>query len=151
MFDVTLQSRLKAGSHADGSPVDATWLRTGDLGVYLDGKLYVTGWCADMLVIDGRHDYPQDIEATTEVASPLVRRGYLAAFSADDGVAIIAERASGARRADPAPAIEAIRTAVSRVHGVSASDVRLAPAGAIPRTTSGKLARRACRARFGGH
>ena len=51
-FDAALQSRLETGSHADGSPVGATWLRTGDLGVYLDGELYVTGrradWCSSM-------------------------------------------------------------------------------------------------------
>ena len=109
-------------------------------------------WC----VIDGRHHYPQDIEETTAAASPIVRRGYVAAFSTDDGVVIIAERASGTRRADPAPAVEAIRAAVSHVHGLSVSDVRFVPAGAIPRTTSGKLARGACRAayirgEFGGH
>ena len=69
---------------------------------------------------------------------------------------IVAERAAGTRRADPQPAIEAIRAAVSHRHGLSVADVRFVPAGAIPRTTSGKLARRACRAEylrgeFGGH
>ena len=101
-----------------------------------------------MVRIDGRNHYPQDIEVTTAAASPIVRRGYVAAFSTDDGVVIIAERASGTRRADPAPAVEAIRAAVSRVHGLSVSDVRFVPAGAIPRTTSGKLARQACRAEY---
>jgi fatty-acyl-CoA synthase len=147
-FDATLRSRLETGSHADGSPVGATWLRTGDLGVYLDSELYVTGRRADLVLINGRHHYPQDIEATTAAASTMVRRGYVAAFSTDDGVVIISERASGTRRADPAPAMEAIRAAVSRVHGLSVSDIRFVPAGAIPRTTSGKLARRACRAEY---
>ncbi|HET9565823.1 MAG TPA: fatty-acid--CoA ligase, partial [Mycobacterium sp.] len=55
-------------------------------------------------------------------------------------------RASGTRRADPAPAVDAIRVAVSDRNGVSVDDVRLVAAGTIPRTTSGKLARRACRA-----
>jgi fatty-acyl-CoA synthase len=147
-FDATLQSRLGMGSHADGLPVGATWLRTGDLGVYLDGELYVTGRRADMVLVEGRHHYPQDIEATAADASPMVRRGYVAAFSTDDGVVIIAERASGTRRADPAPAAEAIRAKVVRVHGLSVVDVRFVPAGAIPRTTSGKLARQACRAEY---
>jgi fatty-acyl-CoA synthase len=157
-FGATLVSRRDAGSHADGAPVAATWLRTGDLGVYLDGELYVTGRIADLVVIDGRHHYPQDIEATATNASAMVRRGYVAAFSvpADSGsgsaatdarerLVIIAERASGTRRADPEPAIEAIRAAVTDVHGVDVADVRFMPAGALPRTTSGKLARRACR------
>ena len=63
-FDATLRSRLQSGSHADGSPVDGTWLRTGDLGVYLDGELYVTGRAADVIHVDGRHHSPQDVEAT---------------------------------------------------------------------------------------
>jgi fatty-acyl-CoA synthase len=68
----------------------------------------------------------------------------------DDGerLVIIAERAAGTSRADPQPAIEAIRAAVLQRHHVAVSDVRLLPAGAIPRTTSGKLARRACRAQY---
>jgi fatty-acyl-CoA synthase len=147
-FDAALRSRLETGSHADGAAAGAPWLRTGDLGVYLDGELYVTGRRADMLLINGRHHYPQDIEATTAAASPMVRRGYVAAFSADDEVVIIAERASGTRRADPAPAVDAIRAAVADMHGLRVCDVRFVPAGAIPRTTSGKLSRHACRAEY---
>jgi fatty-acyl-CoA synthase len=147
-FGATLRLRLATCSHADGSPVGAGWMRTGDLGVYLDGELYVTGRRADMVLVDGRHHYPQDIEATTAAASSTVRRGYVTAFSTDDGLVIIAERASGTRRADPVPAIEAIRAAVSEVHGLTVSDVRFVPAGAIPRTTSGKLARHASRAEY---
>jgi fatty-acyl-CoA synthase len=147
-FGATLQSSPAAGSHADGAPVGATWLRTGDLGVYLDGELYVTGRLADLVVIDGRQHYPQDVEATTSAASPMVRQGYAAAFSTDEGVVIVAERASGTRRADPASAIEAIRAAISDRHGFAVADVRFVPAGALPRTTSGKLARLACRSDY---
>jgi fatty-acyl-CoA synthase len=113
------------------------------------------------VVIDGRNHYPQDIEATTAEASPMVRRGYVAAFSApanelpgsdsDDAserLVIIAERAAGTSRVDPQPAIAAIRAAVAHRHGLPVADVRFLPAGAIPRTTSGKLARRACRAQY---
>jgi fatty-acyl-CoA synthase len=149
-FDARLRSRLLSRSHTDGAPVDGTWLRTGDLGVYLDGELYVTGRRADVIVVDGLHHYPQDVEATAQSASPIVRRGYVAAFATDSGVVIVAERASGTRGADPAAAAEAIRAAVTRVHGLSVNDVRFVPAGAIPRTTSGKVARRACRAEYLG-
>jgi fatty-acyl-CoA synthase len=171
-FGAKLQSRITEGSHADGSPMGGTWLRTGDLGVYLDGELYITGRMADLVVVGGCNHYPEDIEATAAEASPMVRRGYVAAFSVpanelpesrpdalragahrdnDDTrecLVIIAERAAGTGRADPRPAIEAIRAAVSHRHGLSVSDVRLVPAGAIPRTTSGKLARRASRAQY---
>jgi fatty-acyl-CoA synthase len=148
-FGARLQSRLSADSHADGVPVDGEWLRTGDLGVHLDGELYVTGRIADLITIDGAQHYPQDVEATTAEASPMVRRGYVAAFTVPaDDLVIVAERAAGTVRDDPEPAIDAIRKAVSQKHGLTVSDVRFMPAGAIPRTTSGKLARRACRARY---
>jgi fatty-acyl-CoA synthase len=125
------------------------WLRTGDLGVYSDGELYVIGRIADRITIDGLHHYPEDIEATTAEASPMVRRGYVAAFTDDrQRLVIIAERAAGTAREDPAPSIEAIRKLVSQKHGLTASDVHFVRAGAIPRTTSGKLARCASRERY---
>ena len=61
---------------------------------------------------------------------------------------IIAERASGTARTNPQPAIDVVRELVLERHAVAVSDVRLLPAGGIPRTTSGKLARRACRAAY---
>ena len=153
VFGNKLQRRLSSGSHADGAPSNATWLRTGDLGVYLNGELHITGRIKDMIIVDGRNHYPQDIEATTAEASPKVRSGYVAAFSVpgDDGgerVVIVAERAPGAGRADLQPVIDAIRAAVSRRHSLPLADVLMVAAGAIPRTTSGKLARRACRAMY---
>jgi fatty-acyl-CoA synthase len=147
-FDAKLRSRSESGSHTEGVPADGTWLRTGDLGVYLDGELYVTGRRADMILVDGLQHYPHDIECTAEAASQIVRRGYVAAFATDAGVVIVAERASGSRRADPDAAAVAIGAAIAAVHGLTIADVRFVPAGAIPRTTSGKLARRACRAEY---
>ena len=127
-------------------------MRTGDLGFYLDGELYVTGRLADIITIDGQNHYPHDLEATAADASALVRRGYVAAFTVPvdggDQLVIIAERASGTARSDPQPAIDAIRALVAERHAVTVADVRLLPAGGIPRTTSGKLARRACRAAY---
>ena len=90
-----------------------------------------------------------------------MRRGYVVAFSApanempgsntddtSERLVIIAERAAGTARVDPRPAIESIRATVAHRHGLTVADVRLLPAGAIPRTTSGKLARRACRSQY---
>ncbi|HET9876415.1 MAG TPA: fatty acyl-AMP ligase, partial [Mycobacterium sp.] len=161
VFGNKLQTRLAVGSHADGAPMEATWLRTGDLGVYLDGELHVTGRIKDLIIIDGRNHYPQDIEAAAAEASSAVRSGYVTAFSvpasqlrgaatddAGERLVIVAERAAGAGRADPQPVMAAIRAAVSRRHGLLVADIRLVAAGHIPRTTSGKLARRACRAQY---
>ena len=161
VFGNKLQCRLPIGSHADGAPSAATWMRTGDLGVYLDGELYITGRIKDLIIVDGRNHYPQDIEATTAEASSAVRSGYVAAFSvpanqvpgapadeAGERLVIVAERAVGAGRADLQPVINAIRAAVSRRHSLPLLDVLLVAAGVIPRTTSGKLARQACRALY---
>ncbi|WP_420109060.1 fatty acyl-AMP ligase [Mycolicibacter arupensis] len=151
-FDARLRSPLQRGSHVGSALADGAWLRTGDLGFYLDGELYVAGRIADLMVFAGRGHYPQDIEATVAHASPLVRDGYVVAFavSADgvDQLVIVAERATGTGRADPAPAIDAICARVQQVHGVTVAEVRFVRAGAIPRTTSGKLARTACRQHY---
>ena len=63
------------------SEVAGTWLRTGDLGFHLDGELFVIGRIADVVTVDGHSHYPQDIEATAAGASPIIRRGYVAAFT----------------------------------------------------------------------
>jgi acyl-CoA synthetase (AMP-forming)/AMP-acid ligase II len=151
-FGNKLQSRLADGSHADGSPIDATWFKTGDVGLYLDRELYIIGRIKDLVIVDGRNHYPQDIEATAAEASPAVRGGFVTAFSVQpdtsERLVIVAERAPGAGKADPGPVADAIRAAVSRRHGLPVADVLLVAAGAIPRTTSGKLARQACRAEY---
>ncbi len=161
VFGNRLTARLAADSHATGAPLEAIWLRTGDLGVYLDDELLITGRIKDMIVLDGRNHYPQDIESTAAESSDAVRAGYVAAFAvasqdlqadpADtpgEKLVIVAERAPGAGRADPEPVVDAVRRAVSRRHGIPVYEVRLVAAGSIPRTTSGKLARRACRAEY---
>lgn len=81
-----------------------------------------------------------------------MRAGYVVAFAVPteiaDQLVIVAERATGTGRKDPAPAIAAIRAEVQRVHGVNAADIQFVQAGAIPRTTSGKLGRTACRQQY---
>jgi acyl-CoA synthetase (AMP-forming)/AMP-acid ligase II len=159
-FGNKLQSRLERGSHAEGVPDNGCWLATGDLGLYLDGELYLTGRSKDLIIIDGRNHYPHDIETTVSQASPAIRPSYATAFSVPAGtldtpggdsaeqLVIVAERAAGVGRAEPEPVVAAVRAAVSRKHQVRVADVRLVAAGAIPRTTSGKLARNACRADY---
>ncbi|HEU0192394.1 MAG TPA: fatty acyl-AMP ligase [Mycobacterium sp.] len=159
VFGNKLRATLPVASRTEGSPAGAAWLRTGDLGVYLDGELYVTGRIKDVIILDGRNHYPQDIEATVAAASPAVRAGYVAAFSvtADElpggngtgeRLVVVAERATAAGRVEAEPVVAAIRAAVSQRHGLAVADVRLVAAGSIPRTTSGKLAHRACREHY---
>src|ERR1700722_9111668 len=161
VFRNKLQSQLEHGSHAEGSAVSGFWLRTGDLGVYLNGALYITGRIKDLVIIDGRNHYPQDIEATVSESSTAVRSGFVVAFSVpaielpgavtDDTaerLGISAERAVGGGRAEHALVAEAIRAGIARRHALAVADVLVVAAGAIPRTTSGKLARSACRTSY---
>jgi acyl-CoA synthetase (AMP-forming)/AMP-acid ligase II len=160
VFGNKLQSRLDKGSHAEGAPDNGCWLATGDLGVFLSGELYLTGRIKDLIILDGSNHYPTDIETTVSDASPAIRTGYVAAFSvpADaldaptsqtgEQVVVVAERAAGAGRAAPEQVAETVRAAVSRGHHIRIADLRLVAAGTIPRTTSGKLARNACRAEY---
>ncbi|BAX94667.1 nitrate ABC transporter substrate-binding protein [Mycobacterium shigaense] len=160
VFGNKLQSRLDKGSHAEGVADNGFWLATGDLGVYLDGELYLTGRSKDLIIIDGRNHYPFDVETTVSNASPAIRTGYVAAFSvpadalgssesgSGEQLVVVAERAAGAGRTEPAVVADAVRAAISRNHQVRLADLRLVAAGTIPRTTSGKLARNACRAEY---
>lgn len=180
-FGNTLVERLDEGSKTVREfgtvPADGQWLRTGDYGAYVDGQLYITGRVKDLVIVAGRNHYPQDLENTAQDASDALRPGFVAAFSvpanqlpidarngveiaADDSseaLVLVGERAPGAGKADPGPIADAVRSAISARHGVTAQDVLLVPAGSIPRTSSGKIARRACKAAYvdgtlrGGH
>lgn len=160
VFANKLHSRLDRGSHAEGAERNSCWLATGDQGVYVDGELYLIGRIKDLIIIDGRNHYPHDIETTVGRASTAIRSGYVAAFSVphsmfesagghtSEQLVIVAERAAGAGRADPEPILNAVRAAVARQHHIGVADIKLVAAGAIPRTTSGKLARNSCRAEY---
>ncbi|MGW4527671.1 fatty acyl-AMP ligase [Amycolatopsis sp. NPDC004378] len=128
------------------------WLRTGDLGVVHRGDLYVTGRLKDLIVVDGRNFHPQDIEAAAGEAHPAVRRDRVAAFGVADesgeGAMVVAEWARDAD-ADVKEVTRAVLRAVSREHDLTLRAVRLVPSGGLPRTSSGKVARSAARARYG--
>jgi long chain fatty acid CoA FadD26 len=119
-----------------------------------DGELLVTGRLKDLIIIDGRNHYPQDIEATAQDAHPVIRRDRVAAFAAPgesgDRLVVVAERTrqAAADQVDPAEVTRAVRAAVSTRHGAPLHDFRLVRPGAIPRTSSGKIARSACCERY---
>ena len=56
-------------------------MRTGDYGTYHDDHLYITGRVKDLVIVDGRNHYPQDLEYSAQEASRALRTGYVAAFS----------------------------------------------------------------------
>ena len=80
-FHNKLKVRLDEGSHAGEVAEDANWMRTGDYGVYIDGELYITGRVKDLVIVDGRNHYPQDLEFSAQEASAALRPGFIAAFS----------------------------------------------------------------------
>ncbi|UOB15123.1 fatty acyl-AMP ligase [Streptomyces sp. HP-A2021] len=139
---------------ADAEAAPGGWLRTGDLGTVLEGQLVVTGRLKDLIIVDGRNHYPQDVEATAQDSDPAVRRDRLAAFAVPGGagerVVIVAEHARTVRLAelDVPAVVRAVRGAVSARHGLRLADVVLVPPGTVPRTSSGKVSRALTRARY---
>lgn len=126
---------------------DRHWLRTGDLGFLHDGEIYITGRIKDLIILRGRNHYPQDIEAVAEASHPGIRPGCSAAFSVADGdgerLVLVAE--FDVRTGDPDEAAAAVRTAVARTAEAEVSEVVFVKPRSIPKTSSGKIQRRACR------
>jgi amino acid adenylation domain-containing protein/non-ribosomal peptide synthase protein (TIGR01720 family) len=131
-------------------PGRGLYLRTGDLGFLKDGELFVTGRLKDLIIIRGRNHYPQDIERTVEQSHPALRPNSGAAFSVDDGEErlVIVQELDHRRRADANEVIEAIRRAVAESHEVDVSALALVKVGGVPKTSSGKVRRGACRGLF---
>ena len=131
---------------------EGPYLRTGDLGFVKDGELFVTGRLKDIIIIRGRNHYPQDIERTVEQSHPTLRQGSGAAFSIEKGgeerLVVVQE----IERREQVPAIEevagVIREAVAEHHDIQVYTVAIIRAGSIPKTSSGKIQRRACRDAF---
>jgi fatty acid CoA ligase FadD32 len=170
-FRNILKSRI-GQSHAEGAADDGLWVRTGDYGTYHEGHLYIAGRIKDLVIIDGRNHYPQDLEYTAQESTKALRVGYVAAFSVpanqlpqvvfddphvglkfdaedtSEQLVIVGERAAGAHKLEYQPIADDIRAAIAVGHGVTVRDVLLAQAGTIPRTSSGKIGRRACRAAY---
>ncbi|QNQ91208.1 AMP-binding protein [Corynebacterium poyangense] len=150
-FHNTLASRLPDHSGAEGTS-DDNWLATGDLGVIVDGEVYITGRLKDLIVIAGRNHYPQDIEHTVAEASTHVNPAAIAAFSVPgedvEQLVILAERAMEADPGDDEAAIAAIKAAVTTKHGIVPSDIRILEDQEIPRSSSAKIARRVAQKRF---
>jgi acyl-CoA synthetase (AMP-forming)/AMP-acid ligase II len=126
------------------------YLRTGDLGALVDGEIYVVGRIKELIIINGRNIYPHDIEFSAEAASPLVRSHCGAAFEQEvDGevrIAILLE-------VDPPENEEGYEEIMAAVRKQVAADldlplywVGLCGRGSVPKTTSGKIQRRMCKA-----
>jgi len=134
---------------------EGPFLRTGDLGFVRGGELFVVGRCKDLIVIDGHHYYPHDIELTVQACRPDFRSGRGAAFSmaAETGgvetLVVVQEIDGGVDESDFRATVEAIQAALATHHGIQADSVVLVEPRTIPLTSSGKIRRGACRDQFG--
>ena len=144
------------GAHTlDG---DGPFLRTGDLGFLDGGELFVTGRLKDLIIIRGRNHYPQDLEHTAETSHPSLRPGCgvaVADTTVDAGEAgdgeerlVIVHEIHRHAKDDPEAIADAIRRAVAEGHQVQVHDVVLIRQGTLPKTSSGKLQRRAALADY---
>lgn len=144
---------------------EGPFLRTGDLGVFQDGNLFVTGRVKDMLIINGRNLYPQDIELTAEQAHPGIRAGNSVAFSLElEGAerlvilvevhrhsrseADVLEKAEPLSQANMQEIINNVRQAVADRYGIHTYKILALKPGGVLKTSSGKLRRLACREAF---
>ncbi|RMI33405.1 type I polyketide synthase [Nocardia stercoris] len=132
---------------ADGS---GPYLNPGDLGVMVDQELYIVGRTKEAMNFRGRNVYPQDVEATAVASHPGLAGTRCISFSievdgADQLVVVQQKPRRASREHADADIVRAVRRAVSDHHQLSAYDVLLVPARAIPVTSSGKLQRAECR------
>lgn len=138
----TFQACLRGQGEGPG------FLRTGDVGFFRDGELFVVGRIKDLVIVNGVNYYPGDIEAVADHAHPAIRVGSTAAVGLDgpDGevLGIVAE-AKTDRGAELEKAAAAIRAEVTRVIGIAPEVIAFIPRRALPKTSSGKVRRSATR------
>jgi 8-amino-7-oxononanoate synthase len=130
---------------------EGPFLRTGDLGFVRDGELFVTGRIKDLVIYRGVNIYPQDVEETVERSHPslLPNCGVTFAIEADGAERIVVVQEIERRhRENPHAVIDDIRRAVSAEHEFPLDVVVLVRAGSIPKTSSSKIQRHACRQAF---
>jgi amino acid adenylation domain-containing protein len=146
-----LTEETERSFHAVAADGSGPHLRTGDLGFHLGDELFVTGRAKDLIILRGRNLYPQDLELSAERSHPALRPGCGAAFSVDVGdeerLVLVHELERGAEPA-AGEAAAAIRGALAEDHEVQTYEVVLLRHDSVPKTSSGKIQRHACRQRY---
>ena len=146
---------------------EGPFLRTGDLGFISEGELFFTGRLKDMIVIKGRNHYPQDIEKTVQETTSWIRPSCVASFSielqGEEKLVVLAEvertywsknrskDSNGSTAKDMISVkdlTQLIRREISKNHDLQTHSTLLLKPGSLPKTSSGKIQRHACRAEF---
>lgn len=132
---------------------EGPFLRTGDLGFLLDGELFVTGRIKDIIIIRGQNHYPQDIELTVEKSHPALKINSGAAFAVDyrgsERLVVVQEvKRTYLRQLDTKAVVTSINRAIAAEHNLQTYATVLVKTGSIPKTSSGKIQRYACKAEF---
>jgi acyl-CoA synthetase (AMP-forming)/AMP-acid ligase II/acyl carrier protein len=136
------------GAQVEGR--EGRFLRTGDLGFFRDGQLYVTGRVKDVIIIRGRNHYPQDIEQSAEQSHPAVLPGAAFAIADESGeqLVVVHQLDRQFRDADHSQVVQAIRRAIVEQHELDPYAIVLIRQTSLPITSSGKVQRNLCREQF---
>ena len=132
---------------------EGPFLRTGDLGFIHEGELFITGRIKDLMILWGRNFYPQHLEKTVEESYPALRSNCGAAFSIEingEEKLVIAHEVerSYLRNLNVDEVVAAIRLNMALEHIAEVYAVVLLKTGSIPKTSSGKIQRSLCKAKF---
>jgi amino acid adenylation domain-containing protein len=131
---------------------DGPFLRTGDLGFLHEGELFITGRLKDLIIIHGSNHYPQDIEMTAESSHAALQAGSGAAFSVTDAgkekLVIVQEVTRQNRNPNIEEVTSAVRQAIAEKHDLQVFAIVLVKPMSIPKTSSGKIQRRATKNAF---
>ena len=115
------------------------YLRSGDMGFLYDGELFICGRLKDMLIVNGRNIYPQDIEAALQENCPEIRANAAVAFQANPGNDIVV--AAELRRINALPDTSSLLQQLRETLNIPLVKILLLPPKSIPRTSSGKVRR----------
>jgi acyl-CoA synthetase (AMP-forming)/AMP-acid ligase II len=143
-------SREAFGAHLlDG---EGPYLRTGDLGYVVGGELFVTGRSKDLIILNGRNFYPQDIEQAAVEGLPILEGRAGAAFSvegeAGERLVLVQELARQSEAGARDRLRDDIKASVREQAGALVHEVVFIQPASLPRTTSGKVRRRETKARY---
>ena len=146
----SIMSHYFDNSEETENALNNNWLNTGDLGFLANGHIFITGREKDLIIVNGRNIWPQDLEHIAEM-QPEIRTGDVLAFSApgfDNETTIVVVMQCRERdekiRTD---LVSRVETAILEEIGVQCF-IKLVPPHTLPRTSSGKLSRSTARREY---